>query len=105
MNDIHDIVEAAKRLAEDRGFQNELAQIRARAALQQLSGQEEHIRWTYIMPRVVRNASGLLSDLQLLAEDSPENLDSLKSHALLLAQCWEGLSRLRDGLDGTSGLI
>ena len=35
----------------------------------------------------------------------PENLDSLKSHALLLAQCWEGLSRLRDGLDGTSGLI
>jgi hypothetical protein len=57
----------ARSLASDRGFQAEAAQMHARSALTELLGEAPEYRWTYIAPRMARNASKGRNSIRPLA--------------------------------------
>ena len=97
--------EFALALASDSGFQNEAAQLRARSTLTELLGEAPAYRWTYIAPRVARNATAALVDLQQLASASPSSLDPMASAALANAYVWESLAALEEGVSRSSGLL
>ena len=82
-------------LLDDRGFENEIAQIRTKALLTEISGSASAARWTYSAARVVRNAVAVMVELQGpdLGASDPE---VRKKIARRVAQLWESLARLEE---------
>ncbi len=95
----------ARSLASDRGFQAEAAQLHARSALTELLGEAPAYRWTYIAPRMVRNASAALIDLQRVALSTPGEIPSFSTEALRYANVWESLAGLEEGTTRRTALL
>ena len=95
----------ARRLAHDLGFQSEAAQLRARSTLTELLGEAPAYRWTYIAPRVARNAAAALLDLQQIALQDPLEIPSYSSEALSYAYVWESLATLQEASTRKTALL
>src|SRR5688572_21920082 len=82
-------------------FQHEVAQVRARAALAALPGDHPHVSWNYHLPRLLRNATAALIDVESIIDDSGNSSATLSSTARRLGQLWESLSRISSGQAGS----
>ncbi|MYE89422.1 DEAD/DEAH box helicase, partial [Candidatus Poribacteria bacterium] len=94
-NNANGIAADALSIAADRGFLNELAQVKARAALEILGADSDHINWTFQKRRLERNGIAGIFSLQTAANFSPKDVDQssdVKIAALRLAQLWEALA-------------
>ena len=76
-------------LLQDSGFQSEVAQIQAKALLYEITGQVPQYKWTYIVPRVIRNATMAILGLEAIAEENPDEIDKLSYPARTFALLWE----------------
>ena len=85
-------------LLSDGGFQNELAQIRAKALLKDLGEPEKPPRWTYTAGRFCRNAAAAMYALETAALAHPETAFPHTDQARQLAWAWESLARLSEGV-------
>jgi superfamily II DNA/RNA helicase len=77
----------------------------ARSALTELLGEAPAYRWTYIAPRMVRNASAALIDLQQVALSTPTEIPSFSAEALRYANVWESLAGLGEGTTRRTALL
>ncbi|MGH2532885.1 MAG: DEAD/DEAH box helicase [Thermomicrobiales bacterium] len=78
-------------------FQREVAQIRARAALTALPGEPPEVSWNYNLPRLLRNATAALIDVESIIDDADRASADLSSTARRLGQIWESVSRISSG--------
>ncbi len=81
----------------DPAFQREVAQIRAHAALDALPGDPPVIHWAYRLPRMLRNATAALIDVESIIDDGNGSSLDLVAIARRLGQLWESISRISDG--------
>src|SRR5688572_25635083 len=81
----------------DRGFQSESAQIKAKALLTQVAEAVPSYRWSYIPHRVIRNLAYATDALQLLSVDTDQPVPAWSAQARLVASIWEALAKLREG--------
>ena len=95
----------ARSLANDPGFRGEAAQLRARSTLTELLGEAPAYRWTYIAPRMARNATAALLDLQRVAFQQPTAIPSYSSEARSYAYVWESLATLEEASTRRTGLL
>ena len=82
------------RLSDDPLFHSEMAQIRAKALLKEITGQIPSYKWSYVASRVVRNITSAVFSLETLAEIDPNSLKELEGLTLQLARTWESLAKL-----------
>lgn len=93
-------------LANNPGFQNESAQIQAKALLSEVTGgQIPAFRWTYIARRVVRNMAMATFGLETIAKSHPEEIEALSTAARRFALLWEALAKLRESTSRESALL
>lgn len=85
------------RIMSNRDFQREVAQIRARAALDALPGDPPDVNWDYLLPRMLRNATAALIDVESIIDDVDGGSVDLTAIARRLGQLWESISRISDG--------
>lgn len=89
------------RLMSNFDFQREVAQIRARAALNalpgDLPGDLPEVNWDYRLPRMLRNATAGLIDVESIIDDADSSSVDLTAIARRLGQLWESISRISDG--------
>ncbi len=85
-------------LLSDGGFQNELAQIRAKALLKDLGEPENPPHWTYTAGRFCRNATAAMYALETAALENPDTAFPHPDQARQLALAWESLARLSEGV-------
>jgi superfamily II DNA/RNA helicase len=95
---------AALELASDRGFQSELASLRAKATLTDLLGAPPDYRWGYTAERAVRNTTALHLVLKRAAK-SLRRLDEIAEPARVTAQAWESLAALEEGAARPTALM
>src|SRR5438128_453179 len=103
--DLAGTVLSINELANNRGFQAEVAQIRAKAVLTELIRKPPEYRWTYIPNRVVKNLAAVSHDIQLFAARSPGSVQDLERPALRFAHAWESLSILQEGATRSAALL
>ena len=86
-------------------FQHGVAQLRAQAALISLPGERNVVTWEYNLPRLLRNATAALIDVELIidAEGSPGA--DLSRMARRLGQIWESASRISSGQARSLALV
>jgi superfamily II DNA/RNA helicase len=82
------------KLAKDSFFHSEMAQIRAKALLKEISDQPPPYNWSYVASQVVRNMTAAVFSLETLGERAPHMLDQLEGLTLQLARTWERLAKL-----------
>jgi replicative superfamily II helicase len=92
-------------LAQDGGFQSEVAQVRAKALLTEVTGQAPSYKWTYVAPRLVRNTTAALFDLETISFSQPTLVAGLQSAARQFAQTWESLAKLGERTSRQTALI
>lgn len=85
------------RVMANRDFQREVAQVRAHAALSTLPGEPPEVSWNYHLPRLLRNATAALIDVESIFDEADDTADDLTSTARRLGQIWESVSRLSEG--------
>jgi len=105
MIDRNSPAESVLTLAGDHGFQSEVAQVRAKAVLTEIIGQAPSYRWTYVVPRLVRNVTAALLDLEMLSVNQPERIPGLATAARQFAQAWESLAKLEEKTTRRTALI
>ena len=94
-NDASDIATDALSLIGERGFLNELAQVRAHATLTALGTDTSQINWTFRKRRLERNGTSGIFSIESAARLDPDAIDDspiLQTAALRLAQLWEALA-------------
>jgi hypothetical protein len=85
----------AVELASDRGFQSELASLRAKATLSELLGAPPDYRWAYTAERAVRNTTALHLVLRRAAKNL-RRLGEMAGPARVTAQAWESLAAVEE---------
>jgi len=85
-------------------LQADIAQIRAKSVLTELHMPVTGIGWRYIPSQVVRNLSGALLALELVAEE-PAQLVATVADAKRLAEAWESLALLEEGTSSRTALL
>lgn len=93
---VHEAIQHLK-LLDDHDFQREVAQVRARAALAVLPGEPPEVSWNYHLPRLLRNATAALIDVELAIDRVEDPGIHLPITARRVGQIWESISRLSDG--------
>ncbi|HEX6806882.1 MAG TPA: DEAD/DEAH box helicase [Gemmatimonadaceae bacterium] len=84
----------ARTLGNDPSFLSEAAQVRARATLTDLLGEAPRYHWTYIAPRMARNLTGALFELERIAFENASSIPTYSAEALRYAYAWESLAAL-----------
>lgn len=82
------------KLNKDKTFHSQMAQIRTKALLKEISEKPPSYDWTYVASQVIRNMTGAFFTLQELGEKNPNVLDQLQGLTLQLARTWERLAKL-----------
>jgi helicase len=91
-------------LADDRGFQAEVAALRAKATFKELLGTAPDFQWRFTAERAVRNATALHLALRRAAARL-DRLDEVASAARVTAQAWEGLATLEERATRAGALV
>lgn len=105
MTNSNQLTQAVLALAHDGRFQSEVAQVRAKAVLTEIAVQVPSYRWTYVAPRLIRNATAALFDLETIASDEPGRMAGLTTAARHFAQAWESLAKLGERTSRQTALI
>ena len=92
-------------LSGDRTFQLEVAQIRAKALLREVSDVIPPYRWSYVASRVVRNLTATLFSLETLSRTYPDRLKELEDAARQFALTWESLAKLGERTSRDTALM
>src|SRR5215813_4566364 len=92
-------------LLADPGYQNELAQVRAKATLQAIGEANPPPRWTYVGRRFARNSAAAVYALEALAVQDPLGVEQFTDEARRVALAWENLARLSEGLSKPLALL
>ena len=94
-NEAFEVAAPSLTLIEDSGFQNEFAQVRARAVMETLGVDSSRINWTYHRRGLERNGTAGVFSIETAARIDPTVLDgpgALTTAALRMAQLWEALA-------------
>jgi helicase len=92
-------------LAQDKGFQNEAAQVQAKALLKEIDHGSTQLNWTYNITRVVRNVVAATFELKQLAQSDPNSINDLSDAALKFARVWEALAKLQESTTRETALL
>ena len=95
MNEALAIAATSLTLIEDSGFQNELAEVRAHAVMENLGVDSSHITWTYHRRGLERSGTAGVFSIETAARIAPtvlEDTSDLPTAALRMAQLWEALA-------------
>src|SRR3989441_6854538 len=92
-------------LLADPGYQNELAQVRAKATLQAIGEATPPPRWTYVGHRFARNSAAAVYALEAVALQDPSGVERFNDDARRVALAWENLARLDEGLSRALALL
>lgn len=92
-------------LLTDRGYQSELAQVRAKATLQVIGQATPPPHWTYVGRRFARNSAAAVYALEALAVQDPSGVEQFEDEARRVALAWENLARLGEGLSRPLALL
>src|SRR5437899_5112243 len=92
-------------LLQDESLQTELAQIRAKALLKEISDEIPSYAWTYAVSRVARNATAIAFAIERLVSEDPHNRNNYEDFARLLALTWESLAKLNEGTTKKMALL
>src|SRR5712692_2551817 len=93
-------------LASDGSFLTELAQIKARALLKEISAETaEQPKWNYLISRVLRNLTATIFETETLSEGGKYSRESLGEATRQFALAWESLAKLSEGSARSSALI
>ena len=88
------IVGSTLALVGDYDFSRELAQVRARATLETLGADVDHVEWNFQRTRLERNGTACIFEIESAVRTDPTILrqaDRLPEAALTIAQLWEAL--------------
>lgn len=99
------LVARMKRLLADPGYQNELAQVRAKATLRTIGEAIPPPHWTYVGRRFAKNSAAAAYALASLAIQDPLTVDQFKDQARRVALAWQNLARLDEGLSRPLALL
>jgi len=86
-------------------FQTEVAQIRAKALLKEVSGQIPSYNWTYIASRVVRNITAAIFDIETISQTDLNKLKVAEVATRQFALTWESLAKLGERTSRDAALI
>ena len=100
-----DLVTRMTGLLADPGYQNELAQVRAKATLQAIGEANPPPRWTYVGRRFARNSAAAVYALEAVALQDPSGVEQFTDEARRVALAWENLARLSEGLSRPLALL
>jgi len=94
-------------LSDDRGFAAEAAQIRAKALLGEVTTEEVIVRWTYVVPRVIRNlvAASVAAEALSTSSSGNDGLRHFQEQTRSLASVWEALAQLEEGTSRDTALL
>ena len=92
-------------LDQDRGFQNEAAQVQAKALLREIAPGATQYNWTYNITRLIRNIVAATFELEQIARNEPETIDELSGAARRFALIWEALSKLQESTTKETALL
>lgn len=104
-NNFAQIATQVTTLVNDLGFQSEVAQLQAKALIQELTKQVPAYRWTYIPSRVIRNLTFVTLQLEKLARRNLSLLSTLETPARKVALVWEALALLEEGTTRNAALM
>jgi superfamily II DNA/RNA helicase len=104
-NNFAQIATQVTTLVNDLGFQSEVAQLQAKALIQELTKQVPAYRWTYIPSRVIRNLTFVTLQLEKLARRNLPLLSTLETPARKVALVWEALASLEEGTTRNAALM
>lgn len=105
MNDASRWADSIVGLVREGHFQSELAQIRAKALLAEMTPQIPPYNWTYVPSRIVRNAIAALFGLEIVVQTESSYPSELMSAARQFAFAWESLAKLEEKTTRESALI
>lgn len=92
-------------LFQNPGFQNETAQIKAKALLTEILQDVPQYEWSYIAQRVVRNITFAAFQLENIAREEPSRMRDFSNVARELALVWESLAKLNEATTEKTALI
>ena len=85
-------------MSSDESFLNELAQVKARALLTELSAETvEKPKWSYLLPRILRNLTAATFEVETLANVGQYSDEKLGWASRQLALAWDAITRLTKG--------
>ncbi len=99
------LLEHTERMLGSSAFLSELAQIRAKAALQVIGQPIDAPRWTYVAPRMSRHTAAALYAIEDAALSDPAVPDRYKVWSRQIALAWESLARLNEGPPRSTALL
>jgi len=104
MND-ESITRSVLSLFNDPTFQSEVAQIRAKALLMEVTDEIPPYKWTYISSRVIRNITAATFGIEALSEIDLNKLKDAEPAARQFALTWEGLAKLGEKTNRNTALM
>jgi helicase len=102
-NDHRGIAARTTALVDDPGFQNELAQVRAKAALSMVGATTAQPRWTYRVHRFARNSIAALHGITRASETAPA--EWMRQYGRPIGIAWENLARIGEGTSRQAALL
>jgi superfamily II DNA/RNA helicase len=92
-------------LEQDRGFQNEAAQVQAKALMTEIVRELPQYKWTYNITRLIRNVVAATFELEQIAKDDPGKINDLSEAARRFALVWEALAKLQESTTRETALL
>jgi helicase len=92
-------------LDQDRGFQNETAQVQAKALMTEIVRELPQYKWTYNITRLIRNVVAATFELEHIAKDDPGSVNELSAAARRFALVWEALAKLQESTTRETALL
>jgi hypothetical protein len=105
MTDIENLKLHILSLIRNSGFQNEAAQVQAKALLSKVAEQIPSYEWKYIPQRLVRNIVTATFELEIISEQYPNEIDKLAKETRRLALIWESLAQLCEATTKETALL
>ncbi|SRR6266566_1392363 len=94
MTSVETWLERIQALSTDKQFQIEVAQMRAKALLKEVTDDVPEYKWTYVPSTVIRNATGASIIFEAISRTQPQQLKTLETIARQVALLWESVGKL-----------
>lgn len=98
-------LERLQALSNDKTFQNDVAQVRARALLKEVTQEAPKYNWTYAPSTVIRNATAATIVFEAISRSDPSRLRDLENVARQMALIWESVEKLGERTDSETAII
>jgi len=91
-------LEYLKQIFASAPYRTELAQIKSKALLEEVSKGDTKIRWNYISSRIIRNIIAASSEIVDYINNHPESLNEFRIYLHQFAKIWESLGKLEEDI-------